>query len=600
MSPVNSDELYAITLSGLVYQTTDAARTWRLSAALKRSLYDITFDPTNPDIIYLLENNGLLKSSDHGLHWTESLFGAGYYGTSSLTVSPADPNIVHVAGGYSGTSSRRGTVLRSTDGGRSWLYRTITSGYSAACNCLAVDPFDSNIIYAHGYYYWLFGGPFYYNFLKSIDGGATWNYLNLWSSLQSIVIDPNNPSRIYVDSGGIYRSPDAGLTWTKSQSEARGVLALDPSNSNTIYAGSQAVYKSTDGGNSWTKSSQGLAGTCTDLLAFSNRVYFASNLGISKSEDGGASWQESHDRLIASTIPVLAVAPSSPNTIYAGIAGGGMYKTTDFGRHWTKLSGSFETTASGLWVNPQNSNDLWLLNRQLWRSTDAGQSWAAVPKVSDKMYYLQEAAIHPSHPAHIFVCGYDYKNTTPFMGLEKSTDGGQSWQLFEVRDKSYGYALAVDALNEDTIYVGGSLEGKGALFRTQNGGTDWTRLDGGAFGDDRIEEIELDPVSEAVIYVGSDSGFYRSDNLGQSWVNTLPYPVNSIKVNPINPHEIFAAGSAGIFISSNKGQTWRDLSPGLPVAQISSLATADRDRYLYAGSQGGGVLRLRLPGRGRR
>jgi photosystem II stability/assembly factor-like uncharacterized protein len=600
MNPVNHDELYAITISGLVYRTTDAARTWRLTAALKRSLGDVEFDPKNSNIIYLLENDGILKSTDHGLNWTEYLFGAGYSGTSSLTVSPTDPNIIHVAGRYSGTSSRRGTVLRSTDGGKTWLPRTITSGYSAACDGLAVDPIDPNIIYAYGYYYWLFGGPFYYNFLKSVDGGATWSYLNLWSSLHSIAVDPNNPSRIYVDSGGIYRSTNAGLTWTKSSSEASGVLAIDPSNSNTIYAGSQVVYKSTDAGINWTKSSQGLSGTCRSLLVSSNGVYFASDAGIYKSENGGVSWQESHAQLIASTIPVLAVAPSSLNTIYAGITGGGMFKSTDFGRHWTKLPSSFELTATGLWVNPQNANDLLLLNRQLWRSSDTGLTWTAVPKVIDKWYYLQEAVISPSNPAHIFVCGFDYKDTTPFMVLEVSTDGGQNWQLFEVSNKGYGYALAVDMSNENTIYVGGSMDGKPALFKTSNGGTGWTRIDGGALGDMRVEEIELDPISNSVIYVGTDSGLYRTENLGNTWANTLPYPVTAIKVNSLNPYEVFAAGSTGIYVSGNKGKTWRDFNPGLPVTEISGLAMAAHDRALYAGTWDGGILSLRLPTRGRR
>jgi len=600
MNPVNHNELYAITSSGLVYRTTDAARTWRLTAALKRSLGDVEFDPKNSNVIYLLENEGTLKSTDHGLHWTEYPFGAGYSGTSSLTVSPADPNIIHVAGRFSGTSSRRGTVHRSTDGGKSWLPRIITSGYSANCDGLAVDPIDPDIIYAYGWYYWLFGGPFYYNFLKSVDGGATWSYLSLWSSIHSIAIDPNYPSRICVDSGGIYRSTDAGLTWTKSNSEASGVLAIDPLNSNTLYAGSQAVYKSTDAGIHWTKSSQGLSGTCSSLLVSSNEVYFASDAGIYKSEDGGVSWQESHAQLIASAVMVLAVAPSSLNTIYAGIIGGGMFKSTDFGRHWTKLPSSFEATASGLWVNPQNANDLLLLNRQLWRSSDAGLTWTAVPKVIDKMYYPQEVVISPSNPAHIFVCGFDYHDTTRFMGLEVSTDGGQSWQLFEVCLNGSGYALAVDTSNENTIYVGGSLDGKGALFKTSNGGVAWTRIDGGVFGYKSVKEIELDPMSNSGIYVGTESGFYRTENLGGTWANTLPYPVTAIKVNSLNPYEVFAAGSTGIYMSGNKGKTWRALNPGLPVTDISGLAMAVHDRVLYAGTWDGGILSLRLPTRGRR
>jgi len=600
MNPVNHDELYAITISGLVYRTADAGRTWRLTAALKRNLGDVEFDPKNPNIIYLLENEGILKSTDHGLHWTEYLFGAGYSGTSSLTVSPADPDIIHVAASYSNASSRRGTVLRSTDGGVSWLPRTITSGYSAACECLAVDPFDPNIIYAHGWYYWLFGGPFYYNFLKSVDGGATWSYLNLWSSLDSIAIDPNDPSRIYVSSGAIHRSTNAGLTWTRSNSEAHGVLAIDPSNPFTIYAGSQAVYKSTDAGINWTKSSQGLSGTCSSLLVSSNGVYFASDAGIYKSEDGGVSWQESHAQLIASGVMVLAVAPSSLNTIYAGIIGGGMFKSTDFGRHWTKLPRFFEATASGLWVNPQNADDLLLLNSQLWRSSDAGLTWTAVPKVIDKLYYVLDVVISPSNPARIFVCGYDYHDMKRFMGLEVSTDGGQNWQLFEVCLNGSGYALAVDTSNENTIYVGGSQDAKGALFKTSNGGVAWTRIDGGVFGYKFVKEIELDPMSNSVIYVGTDSGFYRTENLGSTWENTLPYPVNAIKVNSLNPHEVFAAGSTGIYMSSNKGRTWRDLNPGLPVKDITGLAMAAHDRVLYAGTWYGGIFSLRLPTRGRR
>lgn len=594
----NPSEIFAILSPSQVYRTADAGQTWGPSAVFNSNLFDIAFDPWDPNIIYILGEISVFKSIDRGLNWAEYPLGNSCHGSANISICSANPNVIYVGGRY---STGDWAVFKSTDGGRHWSTIVLGGAYSADCLCVAVAPSNPDIVYASGWHYINLGGASYYYLKNTLDGGITWKTVG-FSSTSSIVVDATNSLNVYAAFAGIQRSTDGGLTWTKNNGDAAARrLAIDPYNPNILYGGADAsVYKSTDGGVNWTKRSQGLNGNCNSLRASSNRVYFASTAGIFKSEDGGMSWQASDSQIYATQISVFAISPSSPNVIYAVADGSGIFRSTDTGVTWEKtMPLAYHSNFIKMLVNPKNAQDLFLLERQLWRSSDGGSTIKGDIDVFNKMDVVKDFDIYEGNPDHLFACGsgIDYKNYTLFMALEKSTDGGKSWTVYRVSQAiSQGYTMALDPENDGILYVGGETgeNKKGALFRSENGGLDWMQIDGGVFGSP-ILDIALDRLSSNTIYAGTSAGFYRTENLGKIWKKTLSFPVKCIETNSLDTDEICVAGDSGIYRSVDKGRTWTDLSSGSIETQINGLALSAQDRYLYAGTSGSSILRLMLP-----
>ncbi len=181
-----------------------------------------------------------------------------------------------------------------------------------------------------------------------------------------MVIDPNNSST-YLSGGWVYngstyvmvvsRSTDAGVTWgrdtlTTTYSSCYA-LAVDPSSkSNTIYAGGEAgIYKSTNAGLSWTLSSTGLSGTVKDIVVNprnSNVVYAGTSSGVYKSTNAGGNWS-----LTGLTgVNDIVLAPGGLDTLYAGTATG-VSQSVNGGTTWTAMNtGLADTYVNALGINP--------------------------------------------------------------------------------------------------------------------------------------------------------------------------------------------------------------------------------------------------------
>jgi photosystem II stability/assembly factor-like uncharacterized protein len=609
-NPVDPNEIFAAVLTGQIYRSTDAARTWSFVAFLDADLYDIAFSPSHPDTLYVLASHGIFRSVDHGSSWNSNPFPEGYSSTGNIWVHSIDAGRIQVAGSFSGSSAGSAALLKSNDGGRTWAAKTFSGAYSGNCLCIAVDPANPNVVYAGAWFYILTGGGLYYNFYKTLDGGEMWSVIYGGAAPEAIVIDPTNPARIYAGmSGGIYRSSDNGRTWSRNNGEASALkLAIDPANPDILYGGAgAAVYKSLNAGLDWTKSSSGLYGSCTCITIDPAGLLFGSTAGVFRSADGGSTWSESDLRMSATKIPSFAVSPSAPNFIYAAVdvPSGNAFitKSTNGGAIWRKLplNNSYQPRTGEIFVYPSDANVLWVRDLDLWRSTDGGETWRGLP-ARDKMDVLADMAVGSHDPSLLFICGtnYTYQGYTPFMTFERSADGGTSWSYYPITSaKSSASAIAVDPNDENIIFVGGEKSGSGALFVSLNGGADWTEIDNAAFGADSVETVGLDPESNGGVYIGTAGGFYRSPDRGSTWTKTASFSVKGISIASINPNEIFAAGGAGIYRSSDRGKTWTDISAGLSSTKINALQFSNADQALYVGTSGGGICRrtIQLPQR---
>lgn len=272
--------------------------------------------------------------------------------------------------------------------------------------------------------------------------------------------------------GGVWKSENSGQTWTpifeKEAVGAIGAVTLDPTNDDVIWVGTgetnprndvsygNGVYRSADGGKTWTH--LGLAATkqISRIIvdprdhnhvivgALGDLFNDSTERGVYVTDDGGKTWTKTLYVGPMSGVSDMAYDAEHPNVVYAGIwqfrrqpwtttSGGpddGLYKSTDGGKTWTKLTGHGLPTGTtgriGLAVAPSNGSRVYALIESkegiLWRSDDAGASWTMVSNdtlVNQRPFYFSHITVDPKNADKVYGVS---------MMLSVSTDGGKKFK----------------------------------------------------------------------------------------------------------------------------------------------------------------------------
>lgn len=278
ISPTDGQSVYASTPEA-VYRSTDGGASWTNVSSLA-NVVAMAVDPSSRDIVYAYcwsnhestprSPRGLRKSTDGGRNWSDPTGGssANTIGMASLLiVDPANPQTLLAGTSYHGTLS--GRILRSTDGGASWLvtYDVNSMMGVGGMSALAIHPTAPNVVYAaHDVYH---GGLV----LRSDDSGANWRALahipEPLSNPAALALHPTNPDIAYVVyqapmgyGVSIHRTTNGGASWTKLNPAPVGSLwgphlLTDPRDPNELYLSLQGdsggVYRSSNAGDSWIR-----------------------------------------------------------------------------------------------------------------------------------------------------------------------------------------------------------------------------------------------------------------------------------------------------------------------------------------------------------
>ena len=200
-----------------------------------------------------------------------------------------------------------------------------------------VDPKDPSKMYAGGH-------P---GFFRSEDGGESWtkNNSNLpGTDVHALGIDPQNPETLYafIVKRGLYRSPDAGESWelVNAQKGTMGSILVDPQQSDTLYLDGQDGFESSDdSGESWRRLGTIPGGMAVSISQDQQEpdTFYAANGRVLNSTDSGESWQPTGNKRLPEGVSVVAVSPSDPQVLYAGVLDGEsarVFRSEDGGKIW--------------------------------------------------------------------------------------------------------------------------------------------------------------------------------------------------------------------------------------------------------------------------
>lgn len=478
-----------------------------------------------------------------------------------------------------------------------------TSGWNPGTgriSAVAVLPSNEQVIYVGSP-----GGGLW----KTINGGTNWQPLtdnnSTWMSIFAITIDPTNSNTIYVGTSGsgILKSTNGGTTLAAAGTGPGGTvrkILIDPSNANIVFAAcTNGIWRSTNAGTSWTQVHSGSKEDLEFKPGDLNIMYAAGN-DVYRSTDNGVTWtQVTAAQGITNTGRTLvAVSPANPNYVYAVQASGSlfgrMYKSTDAGLTFTTTvvgspaSGTnyfgYETNGTGtsgqatydmaLDVSPTNPAEVYIAGIICWKSVNEGTSFTAITAWS-----LPNGVGYN----HADVHGLFWVNSTIYSisdgGIYKSINNGDDWT-----DLSTGlgirqfYRIANSQTNAGVI-TGGAQDNGSVVRQVSGTWADWLGADG-------MEGL-VSPTNHLNIWGTSQNGsIYRSTNGGNSY-SGLPKPSNGQWVTPLAIHPtnetIVYGGWTGVYKSTNSGSSWTNISSGVITVTLADLAVAPSDpNYIYA------------------
>ncbi len=416
-----------------------------------------------------------------------------------------------------------------------------------------------------------------------------------------IVVDPTSPNFVYAALnffGGVFRSADSGVTWQRTNfpaGEPISALVIDPKSPATLYvAGGSAVFKTVDRGQSWTSTPVSPSAAVSSLAidpVTPSTLYAGLNGGpgkVFKSTDSGASWQPGPAAFgTPSSIQKLAIDPATPSTLYADVYPAGLFKSTNGGQTWAALPNGPKTIAASqraLVVDPGLHGTLYAIDilNGTFKSTDGGATWTHLNVDGD----VDETAlvIAPTSSATLYVA-------TSRNGIVKSGDGGATWERAGLGNEQV-FELAIDPTHPSTLYAGTFGYG-GGVFKSTDAARAWTATHQGFVGT-VISTLTIDPSDRSTVYAVTDSGDgFRTTDGGLSW-STFNLPGSQLvtfAVDPITPTTIYAINNFGVVKSLDDGQHWALASNGLPQVPFGLELAIDpvTPSTLYLGTLEAGV-----------
>lgn len=454
---------------------------------------------------------------------------------------------------------------------------------------------------------------------KTTDYGRVWKPIfdkESTGSVGDVAVAPSNPNIILVGCGegiqrpdlsignGVYKSTDAGKTWKNmglSNGQQIGNIIIDPKNENRIFVAvlghpygpntERGVYRSLDGGASWERVLYKDENTGAVQVSFDpnnsnilyadlwagrqgpweNGAWNGPESGLFKSTDGGTTWKK-----LTRGLPTPAqglgrigfcIAPSNSSRLYATVdagAYGGIYRSDDAGENWTNINKDSRLWGRGsdfaeIKADPTNADIVYTANVVTWKSLDGGKNWQTFRGAPGGDDY-HRIWIDPTNPK-IILLAVD-------QGAIITVNGGETFSSWYNQPTAQFYHVSTDNDFPYNVY-GGQQESGSACVASRGNDGQITFREFHPVGVEEYGYVAPDPLNPNIIYGGKITRFDKRTGQVQ---NIAPEAVRSGKYrflrtapvlfSPIDPKTLYFAGNV-LFKTTNEGNSWEVISPDL-------------------------------------
>ena len=594
-----------------VWKSTDAGKTWE-HIGLEKSgqISKIRIDPRNPDIAFVgvqgqiwgpNEERGVFRTTDGGKTWQHVLKAGPETGASDLRMDPSNPRVLYAGmwnhgrkPWYIHSGGTDGGVYKTADGGDSW--EKLTGGLPEMVGKVAIDVSASN---PERVYALIEAEPDKGGLWRSDNGGKSWKLINGHRVLHSrawyyihIAADPNDEDTVYVLNVPFLKSIDGGKTWNpiRTPHGDHHDHWINPSDSLNMINGNDGGATITfDGGKTWSTlmnqpTAQFYRVTTDNQVPF--RIYGGqqdnSTMAIaSRSPYGGIGVADYFD-VGGGESAHIALDPEDPNLIYATTINGTLteydhknglertiipYPELVYGKDSKDLKYRSNWNAP-VAMSPHDSSVIYYGTQKVLKSSDRGVNWAEISP--DLTRNDEEKQGRNGGPLTAENVGAEFYNTI-FYIVESPMEKGHLW-------------------------VGSD---DGLVHLSRDGGDNWDNISPPHKGEAMINAIEISPHTAGTAYLAV-TGYklndfspyiYKTDNYGARWKRIdegLPEDtfVRVVREDPDRKGVLYAGTEGGMFVSFNDGGDWHSLDLNLPPVPITDLSL--RQGSLVAATQGRG------------
>jgi len=484
---------------------------------------------------------------------------------------------------YAGAAS--GGVWKTSDGGNRWE-PIFDKEPVAAIGSLVVSQSDPNIVWAGTGEAWairdtdVMGNGVY----KSTDAGKTWTHMGLDETgrIGRVVINPKDPNNVFVcalgrttgpqEERGVYRTTDGGKTWQRTlfvdENTGCSGLSMDPENSQTLFAGTWQVEMHT-----YAELSGGPGS------------------GVYVSHDNGVTWKHIEGHGLPKS-PVgkidIAVAPTNSDRLYALIqtlGQGSVWRSDDGGENWRVIN--WQRTLIGragyyirIAVSPASDDEVYIASSAFFQSLDGGENFNEVPWGGDN----HDIWIDPTNPNHFAL--------TNDAGVLITTVHGRGFHRVSLPIGQM-YHVAVDNQIPYDVYSNmqddGNMRGPSTSVGFAFGGGDqpgWDHAMGGCESGWTLPDLSNPDIVWATCYGDEVTVWNAKSKMARSvspWAHTLDSPPTDTKyrchwtpplaIDPFDNNTVYY-GCQVIFKTSNGGQSWSVISPDLSTQDPSRIVSS--------------------------
>ncbi len=493
--------------------------------------------PTNPDILLAATNQGMFRSLNAGITWTNIISGD----FKDVVFKPGDPNTVY--------ASASGNFYRSVNNGLSFIQ--INSGLTSAYRgCIAVTPANPAYVY-----FWTTNGDSFKGLYRSTDSGLTFNVRSTTPNIMSW--DCNGGS--------------GGQAWYDLD------MAADPVNPEIIYGGGVNCFKSTNGGTTWAINSHwwgdcGVPSVHADLHVLeynplNNRLYTGNDGGVYWTDNGGSSWNEISNGMVISQAYKLGQSATTSGLVINGYQDNGTSTWT--GTDWINVYGGDGMECA---VDPGDAsysyNTLYYgsIFRNINNVSESQIAGDGVNGINESGGWVTPFVIDPVDGNTMFI-GYD--NIWRSNNIKAANSSTVTWtKITNLNVDDFDQLKQSDA-NTNILYASND----NSLYRSDNvkdATVNWVNLTGSLPSGNTITAIETHPADENIVYLVQQNSVFKSSNKGASWTN-ITTNLPSVQMHTLAYYHgsnegLYLGTDIGVFYRDANNPQWVSYSTGLPAA----------------------------------